>query len=535
MEIRCQIKSYIQPFERKLAILELKALSTSNLHPVDGSFEDANLFRLSGDANLVEKLSSNLAYWEELGETDLHRTDQIKREVSYLISRNGVSLNDLYKKSQELIDRKSSNKRCLRYATHGLHEYRGKFFPQLVRALTNVAEVPESGLVIDTMCGSGTTLVESVISGRKTFGLDMNPLSVFVSTVKCEALGFNSKKLINAFDNLTNALDKQYPQDLEKGHFNTLGDRDKKYLESWFGWSVLIELDHIVRAIQTLKGEKYKRFFTLCLSNIIRGVSWQKVADLRVRKEIINLPIGEVISRFVKEAKRSTKTVVAFSAQRSDSAKLGKFSIQHGDARKASTMLKNIKGKVDAIITSPPYATALPYLDTDRLSLIYLNLLTRPEHRKTDLKMIGNREISERQRCEYWTDFEKRKLELPPETVSLIEKIDLLNKSKPSGFRRRNLSALLAKYFFDMKDVMIEQKSLLKPDGLLFMVVGNNRTTAGGVHVEIETVNQIIAIGEAVGLSLEDDISMDILVSRDIFRANAQKSEHILKFKKQAQ
>ena len=56
------------------------------------------------------------------------------------------------------------------------------------------------------------------------------------------------------------------------------------------------------------------------------------------------------------------------------------------------------KGKIDAIINVPPYATALPYLDTDRLSLCYLGLLSRPEHRQRDQDMIGNREISEGQR-----------------------------------------------------------------------------------------------------------------------------------------
>ena len=90
------------------------------------------------------------------------------------------------------------NKRCLRDAIHGLHEYRGKFFPQLVRALMNVARLPENAVVLDPMCGSGTTLVEARLSGRRCFGIDMNPPSVFVSDVKCEALALRPSALVTS-------------------------------------------------------------------------------------------------------------------------------------------------------------------------------------------------------------------------------------------------------------------------------------------------------------------------------------------------
>ena len=41
--------------------------------------------------------------------------------------------------------------------------------------------------MLDPMCGSGTTLVEARLSDRTAYGLDMNPLSVFITDVKCRA------------------------------------------------------------------------------------------------------------------------------------------------------------------------------------------------------------------------------------------------------------------------------------------------------------------------------------------------------------
>ena len=109
---------------------------------------------------------------------------------------------------------------------------------------------------------------------------------------------------------------------------------------------------------------------------------------------------------FLEEARRSTKTVAAFGALCGRGG-LGKFSVEEADARLAATALEQLVGKVDVIITSPPYATALPYLDTDRLSLIYLGLLSRREHRSRDTLMIGNREITERTRAAYWGHLRK--------------------------------------------------------------------------------------------------------------------------------
>ncbi|NJN98719.1 MAG: hypothetical protein HC875_33840 [Anaerolineales bacterium] len=51
--------------------------------------------------------------------------------------------------------------------------------------------------------------------------------------------------------------------------------------------------------------------------------------------------------------------------------------------------------------------------------------------------------------------------------------------------------------------------------------------------MEIETDKLLAYLGEAVGLKLEGRLSMEMLVSRDIFKENASSSETILFFKNQ--
>jgi site-specific DNA-methyltransferase (cytosine-N4-specific) len=529
-ELTCQIKDYIQPFERQLALQELQALTAGTPIPVGAGPDEAVRFRVKTDVALI-KLKTHLAYWQTVGTNKQEITYQLRSEATSLVARNGVDLQDIPRVVPQIVDTKLPNKRCLRYATHGLHEYRGKFFPQLVRALMNMARVSPNGIVIDPMCGSGTTLVEAALSGRQTFGLDMNPLSVFVTQIKCQVLGINPKVIITSFNRLSKNLQMPISKLNGSNYFGTLPEVDQDYLKRWYAVSVLEELDHIERAIQKQTPSAVRNFYRLCLSNVLRAVSWQKEDDLRVRKEVRIFDRGEVIARFLEEARRSAKTVAAFSTLRGGRG-LGKYSVQEADARDAANVLRQVGGEVDAVITSPPYATALPYLDTDRLSLIYLGLLSRADHRSRDTLMIGNREVTERTRTVYWNTYVKDCRLLPEDTRALIERIDRLNSGGTVGFRRRNLSALLSKYFFDMREVIMQQFELLRSGGVMFMVIGNNRTTAGGEEIEIQTTAHLAKIAESIGFRLAGNLSMEMLTSRDIFRKNAMPSEQILTLQK---
>lgn len=518
----CRIKEFIQPFERKLALGELAALA-GTVRPIDGCQRTATTFMVDELAD-PGMLRGSLAYWRSVGDP-AEVTTQLRSEATSVRTgrewqvRNGSS-------SPVPGQERYPRRRCLRYATHGLHEYRGKFFPQLVRALINISRVPESGIVLDPMCGSGTTLVESMLAGRTTYGLDMNPLSAFMADVKCRSLSLTASSLRDALASIEDPLASP-SRASDTSYIATLQEADRGYLANWFSQDVLDELDAVQDVIGRLRTQPLRDFYTLALSNILRGVSWQKDSDLRVRRDMDGVGKGEVVTRFLKEARRSVRVVAAFLEGRGQEG-IGRHHVAQGDARVAASAMSNLAGRVDAIITSPPYATALPYIDTDRLSLAYLGLSSRTEHRDLDRRMIGNREVTVRDHAKYWSDYEASGCLLPSGTREVIDQIEGLNRSHPVGFRRRNLGALLAKYFLDMRIVLGEMKKLLKPDGVVFVVVGNNRTTAGTQRVDIRTADHLTWIAESLGFRATDTLSMDMLASRDIFRKNAVPSEKVV-------
>jgi len=73
------------------------------------------------------------------------------------------------------------------YLTHSLHPYPAKFIPQIPNAL--IQELSSVGdTVLDPFCGSGTTLVESLVLKRHAIGIDANPLACLISRAKTSRL-----------------------------------------------------------------------------------------------------------------------------------------------------------------------------------------------------------------------------------------------------------------------------------------------------------------------------------------------------------
>lgn len=506
--VKLEMKPYLQPFERELATRELRAM----LAPED-SVTEAYGFHVVRTKTCEEVLRKRLAYWQRVGRTILEPTLQECLEFT----QNGVT--------KTYVSEDLHNARRLRYGPHDLHEYRGKFFPQLVRSLMNISGVGEDAIVLDPMCGSGTTTCEALASGRSAMGVDLNPLSVLIARVKSAVV----RERPEVFSDTVT-------KDLKRFRFKTVrpenlwSEHDLKYLSRWFAPAALRDLAGLLADIRGVEKALYRDLYKVCLSNIIRSVSWQKDADLRVRKEVRSYDSGEARDRFKREVLRQIDRIFPYLSVLPRTSRHPFLAIRKGDAIRVHEIFPGYRRKVGLLITSPPYATALPYLDTDRLSLIVLGLLPRSEHKRIETSMIGTREITQDMRRRAWEQYLRRKSELPMRVSMLIDELAEHNHREEVGFRRRNLPALLGRYFLAMLDAMRSAHTLMKPGARGYYVVGNNSTVVDGKKIEIPTDEFLFEIGAAAGWKPDETISMDLPVSRDIFRGNRGSAETILCF-----
>jgi len=101
------------------------------------------------------------------------------------------------------------------YATHGLFPYRGKFHPQLIKALINIIGIKKGEAILDPMCGSGTANIESALMGINSFAIDLSPFCQFMTKVKYNSLSINIKLLegvSNKSEKLFNFFNVDEPQ-----------------------------------------------------------------------------------------------------------------------------------------------------------------------------------------------------------------------------------------------------------------------------------------------------------------------------------
>ena len=108
-------------------------------------------------------------------------------------------------------------------------------------------------------------------------------------------------------------------------------------------------------------------------------------------------------------------------------------------------------GLLDAAITSPPYATALPYIDTQRLSLVWLGLCEPEGIGALDGILIGSREMKRREQLNLTRQLQDNARGLPDSQASFCRRLAQA-VGPQDGFRRRAVPTLIYRYMADMRD-----------------------------------------------------------------------------------
>lgn len=423
-------------------------------------------------------------------------------------------------------------KREIRYLTHSFHEYKGRFYPQLARSFLNSADIHPTNTVLDPFCGSGTTLVESLLFGVNAIGIDTNPIAFLIAKSKVRSLFIPISELISTkqhFERVYKLYDGTAIHNLES-EFDGL---DIDYLRNWFPETNLKVILFLLYEINNQSSDDIQLLLKVTLSNLLRDYSFQDTAQLRIRRRKDEPPTN-IFETYLSVLNEHINILQKYHKFHIQEKKILEIENYIGDSRKLSEYPYLGKNSVDCIITSPPYATALPYVDTDRLSLFVLGYTNRRTFRILEQNMIGNREITKKDRQMLDQELERNftKSILPNKVIGTIEKIYRLNKRGNVGFRRKNTAALLFKYFIDMQQSLTEMNYVLKPGKYNYMVVGGNKTTAGDEQIIISTDDFIGLIAENTGFELSKKINMTVPNSHMIHSKNAISQESILVLKK---
>lgn len=424
-----------------------------------------------------------------------------------------------------------------KYLTHGIHEYKGKFYPQLCKSLLNLANIKPGSTVLDPFLGSGTTILESYLSGYRAYGCDMNPLAVRIARSKVELLDINPLICIETLKTFHSTLKNSTVQESES-LYNNLSENAKKELISWFPPNIISKLSFILENINRIPDTRFVNFLSIILSNLVRDVSQQDPTDLRIRRRKTPIEDAPIIEMFLEQLITQISKLESFFSNFQHSPRnFQRWNIWNGN----STSLENFRqhglnnSSVDAIITSPPYATALPYIDTNRLSLLLLLGLNSTERDIIENDIIGTREIKTTAKKETESlilanDFGNI---VSPYSIDLINRIHKLNSENNVGFRRKNMASLLYKYFSSMTSWMSTMDALLKKGSPAFIVIGNNVTSSLDVKINIESTTMLKETAQHLNWNLVNDIPISVTTENLKHSSNSIKENSILWFIKE--
>jgi len=364
--------------------------------------------------------------------------------------------------------------------SHGFHQYPAKFIPQLARKILRIF-TDENSVVLDNFSGSGTTLIECMLLNRKkALGIELNPFANFMSKVKttpikATILKENYNKIIELYSN---------PAYKHKIH-------DFYNIDFWFKKDTIKELSKLRTAIYDLTVEKVTDFFLLCMSDVIRKVSFTNHGGFKLHrsKDKINGDFNpNVIGDFEKVCTKNIKLMAQFYELVKDSKT--KVEIINGDSRLEHNIPKN---SVDFILTSPPYGdsrTTVAYGQFSRLSWQWIS-------DETDIYSLDDNLLGG-----------KNKITLEHEILNnspkLKEQLELVRTSCS------NRAKDVLSFYIDLNLTLLQAHKYLKK-GKYFVLVSGNRTVK---NIFLRTDLIISELAGAMGFTTEKILYRNIINKR---------------------
>ncbi|MHB1528610.1 MAG: DNA methyltransferase [Acidiferrobacteraceae bacterium] len=451
------------PYELELARRELKSLLPKAMF-----VDSENGIRLCG--GYERKAAERLVYFAAAA--DGERSAPTMQARLERVNGNGI------------------NRQSTRYSAHGLHEYKGKFNPQIARAILNILDIRIGARVIDPFCGSGTSLLECTHLGMRAVGTDINPLAIFIANAKLDAVRIPVAELRR---DLVAVLKQRKTTKLVK----TMEDRARRdYLLAWFNIAVLDSIEQLRTAIQK-RGSVCSGPLLAIASNLLREYSLQDPNDLRIRRRKTPLPDKPFVDAFEEAALQFlVKLEDAQSILRKPRS--GSRALLLDSRELQSDRLGIGSSRFDCAITSPPYATALPYIDTQRLSLVWLGLIPPSQIHQLESRLVGSREVRGQSKRTLLANMLTNEARLPPAQADYCRTLQAA-LSEEDGFRRQAVPILLYRYFAGMAQVFRALRPLMKEDAPFALIVGSNHTFLGGRRFDIDTPQHLAEIAGAYG------------------------------------
>jgi len=358
------------------------------------------------------------------------------------------------------------------YASHNFHAFPAKFPPQLPRKF--IAGLTKPGdVVLDPMVGSGTTIVEAFLAGRRGIGLDIDPMALRLCKAKVTPLAL--EEAAAAGDEVLRRAEECLLRDgaeLRREFDTRFGKAEREFIDYWFLPSTQFELIALIREIERVEAPRLREFLELAFSAIIitksGGVSMARdLAHTRPHRVQDKTP-RSALGEYRKRLKKNLDSLATLTRRG------GTVEILNSDAQN----LPLGDCTVDLIVTSPPYASnAIDYMRAHKFSLVWLR------HSLENLSRLRREYIGH----DALSGTEPGTLPaIASQVVASLARVD------------QKKAQVLHRYYSEMTRCLAEMVRVLKPGKAAIVVVGSS--TMRGMDTRTDVC--LGEIGKQVGFEL---------------------------------
>lgn len=373
---------------------------------------------------------------------------------------------------------------------HGWFKYREGYSHTLIKEFLQRSEIGSDEYVLDPFCGSGTTIVEAALNGVSGIGIDINPMSAFISEVKCRSYTDSElNKIHELMKNLITLIRKEKATEQYKERY--------KEVEKFFGqqnFERLLAVRQVIDFHKEIVGVKIYELLLCAYVCIIEEVSDRKRDGNGLKTQVSK--VYDVEQHYLNKLQEMLWDIEKYRIPENVISILG-----FGNAMELSKAVEKYAEKINkslgAIMYSPPYANSFDYFESYKMEVILAGYASNMR------EILGYRQqavesfIGRSDKRNNTRDFIEW---MSNEIESAIPEKEARTGKRDS--RTRKVPKMIKGYFTDMERVIQESSKVLTKGKKCYIVVDQSAYLGRIVPTDLF----LAAIGESYNFKVNDII-----------------------------
>lgn len=345
---------------------------------------------------------------------------------------------------------------------HPIHRwfyYHEAFSPELIEKVIDDYCESKNGSIIDPFNGGGTTTLVSAFKGMDSTGLEVNPFSYFLSTVKCQQYKrqdtIDIRREINRFKNISK----------KKCDAPALSIIDRL-----FDAPVLEDLLNIKAEIYEVGNKKVRDFLMLGWLSILERVSNYRKGGNGLKKRERSVSDKNVRGQLLAQFDLMVEDVESLINQKA----YAHFIKPELKYLNCVNNFPRLREKFDLAVFSPPYLNCFDYFEVYKTELWMGDFVKSYDQ----LRQLRRNTLRSHLNATFESELSTEK-----SFIKIIE--PAFNYFKEQKLWDKKIPSMVWFYFEDMFRALKNLSLILKPNGACVIVVGNSAYANAVIPVDV--------------------------------------------------